>query len=644
MAYTKDTIQKLDFFEAVRKYPGMYIGSKDTDGLHHLAKEIISNSIDEYLNGSCDAIDVVLLKDGGLKITDNGRGIPIGTKEDGKTALELCFTEEHAGGKFLNATGESGYNSAGGMHGLGTKCVNALSDKMIVRTTRDGESEYIIFINGEIKEHKTEKVSDKYHGVEVVFYPSLKYLETIDFDASRLKTLIQEFSFLCKGLQFTFINEKENNKVDTYLSKNGLYDYLDYLNKDKITLCKPYYFEESEGTFQVEVAFTYNEGYSSNIKLYTNNIPQEKGTHLTGFKTAFTSTLNQFAREKGWLKEKDQNLAGSDFEEGQLLIINFKMIDPVFKGQNKEELSSSEGRTYVQKFSAKALRELFDKNEKDIKKVIDKALLARKAREKAKAAREAVRGKAEKKKKALKFDSKLADANAKNRLDCELYVTEGDSASGNLKMARNENTQAVIPVRGKVLNCEKATMNQILKNAEIMTMLDAFFGHDGWNVNAAGTGITYDMKKLRYGKVIIASDADVDGAHIKNLFYTFIWKICPELINQGHVYALVAPLYRIIEGNGKSSVYLKDDAALFEYRNSHTGKKYEVKRMKGLGEMDEDETKECLTDPVTRNIRQVHVEDADAASRLFNQLMGDSVIHRKQFLKDYGNEAMYNAE
>ena len=639
MAYTKDTIQKLDFFEAVRKYPGMYIGSKDTDGLHHLAKEIISNSIDEYLNGSCDAIDVVLLKDGGLKITDNGRGIPIGTKEDGKTALELCFTEEHAGGKFLNATGESGYNSAGGMHGLGTKCVNALSDKMIVRTTRDGESEYIIFINGEIKEHKTEKVSDKYHGVEVVFYPSLKYLETIDFDASRLKTLIQEFSFLCKGLQFTFINEKENNKVDTYLSKNGLYDYLDYLNKDKITLCKPYYFEESEGTFQVEVAFTYNEGYSSNIKLYTNNIPQEKGTHLTGFKTAFTSTLNQFAREKGWLKEKDQNLAGSDFEEGQLLIINFKMIDPVFKGQNKEELSSSEGRTYVQKFSAKALRELFDKNEKDIKKVIDKALLARKARDAAKKAREAARnvGTKDKKKALLNMPSKLVDCWSKNRSACELLIVEGDSAASGLVEGRDSEIHAVFPIRGKIIAAYKNKPEKIFANQEVVNIIKAL----GLELNPTTQKLVYDVHKLRYGKILLAADADPDGASIKNLLIELFWWLCPELIINGHIYTTMPPLFRVTTKKNEY-IYLKDAAALEQYKAQHAGEKFQINRNKGLGEQDAEELSDALLNPETRNVAQITVEDKTAAARLIEVLLGTSVPPRREFLLSHEEEANEN--
>ena len=637
--YNLDSIQKLDFFSAVRKYPGMYIGSKDIDGLHHLAKEIISNSIDEYLNGSCSEIKVTLLKNGELKIEDNGRGIPIGKKAGSdKTALELCFTQEHAGGKFLNATGESGYNSAGGMHGLGTKCVNALSDVMYVTNIREGQKEFIKFKEGKITDHTITKVDNNNSGLCVQFKPSEKYLETVDFEPERLKKQIQEFSFLCKGLKFTFINEK-TNEITEYTSTNGLYDYLEYLTKDRDMICKPFYFEQEEGTFKVEVAFGYNTSFSSIVKLYTNNIPQYKGTHLTGFRTAFTMTLNSFAKEKGWLKEKDANLTGSDLEEGQLLVINFKMIDPVFKGQNKEELSSTEGRTYVQRFTSNALKDLFAFNEKEIKTIFDKAIAARKAREAAKKARDAAREVDKKKKeKVLKFDSKLADCYSKDRKKCEIYITEGDSASGNLKQARDNATQAVLPVRGKILNTQKATLQQIQKNAEIMTMIEAF----GLRIDPKSMKVTYDPDDLRYGKIIIMSDADVDGAHIKNLFYTFIWNFCPDLIKNGYVYAGVPPLYKITIG--KEYKYLKNDEALEDFRKANVGKKYLVNRLKGLGEMSVDETEETLTDPENRIIKQITVEDASATSVLFEQLMGTGITARKTYIKEHSKEATYNQE
>ena len=638
-SYNLDSIQQLDFFSAVRKTPGMYIGSKDIAGLHHLAKEIISNSIDEYLNSSCSEIRVTLCKDGSLIIKDNGRGIPIGKKEGtNKTAAELCFTEEHAGGKFLNATGESGYNSAGGMHGLGTKCVNALSDKMTVTNQRDGQIEVIKFVNGEKRDHTIDKTDSKETGMTVQFYPSAKYLETITFDAERLKKQIQEFTFLCKGLTFYFTNEKNGEEV-TYNSKNGLYDYIEYLNKGKEMLCGPFYFEQEEGTFKVEVSFGYNNAYSSIVKLYTNNIPQDKGTHLTGFKTAFTKSLNSFAREKGWLKDKDANLTGSDLDEGQLLVINFRMIDPVFKGQNKEELSSTEGRTYVQRFTTTALEELFTLYEKEIRTIFDKATSARKAREAAKKARNAARENEKKKKeKVLKFDSKLADCYSKDRMKCEIYITEGDSASGNLKQARNNEFQAILPVRGKILNTQKATLAQIQKNAEIMTMIDAF----GLHIDPKTMKVTYNKEDLRYGKIIIMSDADVDGAHIKNLFYTFLWNFCPELVKDGYVYAGFPPLYKITIG--KEYKYLKNDEALEEFKKANVGKKFAVNRLKGLGEMSVDETEETLTDPNNRIIKQISVDDENETGLLFEQLMGTAVSARKQFIKEHSKEATYNAE
>jgi DNA gyrase subunit B len=523
------------------------------------------------------------------------------------------------------------------MHGLGAKCVNALSSKMFVQSIRDGKIEQIYFKNGIKISHTIEDFKDKKtSGVQVQFYPDSKYLEEVKFDAKRLKTQIQEFSFLCKGLTFTLYDEELDEK-NSYISNNGLYDYLEYLNKNKNFICSPFYFEENEGTFQVEVAFGYNDSYNSIVKLYTNNIPQNKGTHLTGFKTAFTSTLNTFAKEKKWLKDKDENLQGSDFEEGQLLIINFKMIDPVFKGQNKEELSSSEGRTYVQKFSTKALKELFEINEKEIKKIFDKSINARKAREAAKKAREAVRDKEKKKKeKVLKFDSKLADCYSKDRLSCEIYIVEGDSASGNLKMARDNKYQAVMPVRGKILNTQKASLAQIQKNAEIMTMIDAF----GLHIDPKTMKVTYDKEDLRYGKIIIMSDGDVDGAHIKNLFYTFIWNFCPELIIDGYVYAGVPPLYKITIG--KEYKYLKNDEALEEFRKANQGKKYLVNRMKGLGEMSVEETEETLTKPDQRIIKQITVEDVDATNILFEQLMGNGVTARKAYIKEHSKEATYN--
>ena len=629
--YDASSIESLDYFEHIRKYPGMYIGSKDINGLHHCIKEIISNSIDEYLNGAGDTIIIELKDDGGIYIQDNGRGIPHGKHESGCSILQACFGIQNTGGKFNNATGETGYNTSGGEHGTGGKAVNALSTKMVVTTAREGIKEIVEFSKGSFISYKEEK--SKEHGTSVLFYPDAEIFETVKVDIEKLRTLIREFSYLCKGLTFVY---KVHNKEDIYLSQNGLFDYIEYLSNGKTMLCNPIYFSEQEGNFQVEVAIGYVSSYNGLIKLYTNNIPQEKGTHLTGFKTAWTSCLNQFAREKKWLKDKDENLTGSDFEEGQILILNFKMIDPVFKGQNKEELSSSEGRTYVQKLSTIALKNYFNANEKNIKIIFDKAINAKKAREAAKKARETARGMNKKKEKALKFDSKLADCYSKNRKECELYVVEGDSAAGNLKLARDNATQAVLPVRGKILNTQKATLEKIKKNAEIMTMIEAF----GLKADPKTMKLTYEESDLRYGKIIIMSDGDVDGAHIKNLFYTFIWNFCPRLIEEGYIYAGVPPLYKITEGKDKY-IYLKNDEALEKYRKTHQNKKYVVNRLKGLGELSVEETEETLADPNQRIIKQITVNDIKETDRLFETLMGVGIIGRKEYIRNHSEEATY---
>lgn len=506
--YQANDIKSLDYFEHIRKYPGMYIGSKDVKGLLHCVKEIISNSIDEYLNGAGDTIKITILDqpENGIIIEDNGRGIPHGKHPSGCSVLQACFGIANTGGKFDNATGASGYNTSGGEHGTGGKAVNALSKKMIVKTRREGLEETVEFSRGKFISHKEKKIAANITGTYVEFYPDEEVLEETKFDEKAIKSMVREFSFLCKGLSFS-VNGEE------FFSKNGLEDYLNYLNSKNNLITKPIYFEQSENKFQLEVAIGYNNSYGSVIKLYTNNIPQEKGTHLTGFKTAWTVGLNTFARENKLLKEKDENLSGGDYEEGLILILNFKMIDPVFKGQNKEELSSSEGRTYVQKLTSNALKDVFEYHKDDIKIIIGKALNARKAREAAKKARDAIRGQEKKKEKVLKFDSKLADCYSKNRSKCEIYITEGDSASANLKTARDNEFQAVLPIRGKLLNCQKATLDKIQKNAEIMTMINAF----GLKIDPKTMKITYEPHDLRYGKIIIMSDADVNKSACERL-------------------------------------------------------------------------------------------------------------------------------
>ena len=631
--YQASSIESLDYFEHIRRYPGMYVGSKDIKGLHHCLKEIISNSIDEYLNGAGTQITIELLDHNGVRVIDNGRGIPHGKHPSGCSVLQACFGIANTGGKFNNATGESGYNTSGGEHGTGGKAVNALSTKMIVSTAREGLREIVEFSKGQFVKYSTEKTDDT--GVSVEFYPDAEIFETIEFDENALKAMIQEFSFLCKGLSFVYRN-KNTKEEKIYLSTKGLYDYINYLNKTDGFLCEPFYLNEQEGNFQVEAVVGYNNSFSSSVKLYTNNIPQEKGTHLTGFKSAWTSTLNKYAKTKGWLKEKDSNLTGADLEEGQILILNFKMIDPVFKGQNKEELSSSEGRTYVQRLTATALEELLLYREKDLKKIFDKALSARKARDAAKKARDKVRegSEAKGKSKFINLPTKLVDAWSKNRNLCELFVTEGDSAANGLIAARNGETQAIFPIRGKIISCRKQTVDKIYGNQEVSNIVKAL----GLDVNKVTGKLIYNPSKLRYNRIIFAADADPDGEAIKNLLITCFWWLCPELFLNGHICVAIPPLFRITTKKNEY-VYLRDAKALEEYKSTHIGEKFLINRCKGLGEQGADELEYCLLDPKTRNVQQLEVEDAEKTDKLLEILMGTSVPPRREYLLKYGEEA-----
>lgn len=633
MKYEASSVKTLDYFEHIRQYPGVYIGGKDIRGLHHCAKELISNSIDEFLNDACSKIIIKLQMDGGFYIKDNGRGIPHGKHESGCSILQACAGIANTGGKFNNATGQTGYNSSGGEHGVGLKAVNALSRKMIVSTSRDGKKEIIEFSKGKFISSKEEKSTET--GVEVLFYPDDTIFETVVFDSEKLQTMIQEFSYLCSGLTFHFVDEiKGINKE--FLSDNGLSDYINFLSQGKKLIAKPIYFNEREGMYQVEVALAYSDSYSSTVKLYTNNIPQEKGTHLTGFKTALTSTFNAFAREKNWIKEKDSNLTGSDLEEGQILIINFKMIDPVFKGQNKEELSSSEGRTYVQKLSASALKEYFAFHEKEVKQIADKALNARKAREAAKKARDSARNVNKSNKKSLlDLPTKLIDCwRKKDRISCELFVVEGDSAANSLVKGRDSEFQAIFPVRGKMISAYKNSNDKVFANQEINNLIKAI----GLEVDIKTGKLIYDAKKLRYGKIIAAADADPDGKSIKNLLFTDIWWLCPELIMNGHVYAAIPPLYRITTKKNKY-IFLKDDKELSDYKGQHQGEKYLVSRNKGLGEQDSEELEESILNPETRNVIQITVEDINKTAELFEILMGPNVPPRREYLLAHSEEA-----
>lgn len=628
--YQANNIKTLDYFEHIRKYPGMYIGSKDAKGLLHCVKEIVSNSIDEYLNGSGTEIHITLLPNNGIRIEDNARGIPHGKHSSGCSVLQACYGIANTGGKFDNATGESGYNSSGGEHGTGGKAVNALSKKMIVKTSREGIEEIVEFSKGTFISYDKKIIDKNKTGVSVEFYPDEEVLEETSFNVESIKEMVREFSFLCKGLKF-YVND------ELFFSENGLFDYMEYLNKGKTLLTSPIYYDIKDGKFQLEAAIGYNDGYSSVIKLYTNNIPQLKGTHLTGFKSAWTACLNSFARDNKLLKDKDENLTGSDYEEGMTLILNFKMIDPVFKGQNKEELSSSEGRTYCQKLTTLAVKDLFETQKKSLTAIINKALNARKAREAAKKARDSVRQPKEKKKQFLNLPSKLVDCWGKDRASCELFIVEGDSAAGGLVEGRDAEHIAVFPVRGKIIAAYKAAAEKVFANAEVINLIKAI----GLDLDSKTHKLIYDKKKLRYGKIMLAADADPDGASIRNLLIELFWWLCPELIENGHIYTTMPPLFRITTKKNKY-IFLKDAVALEEYKLQHQGETFQINRNKGLGEQDATELAEALLNPETRNVAKLVVENKTETANLIEILLGPSVPPRREFLLKHEEEANDN--
>lgn len=542
--YKAEQIKTLDPLEHMRKYPGMYIGSRDSQGLLHCAKEITSNAIDEYLNGSGDTIIIKTIGKDGISIEDNARGIPHGKHSSGCSILQACFGVANTGGKFDNATGESGYNTSGGEHGTGGKAVNAISRKMVVKTRREGLEEIVEFAKGKFISHKENKIDKNITGTYVEFYPDPEVMEVTEFDEKAIKTMIKEFSFLCKGLTF-YVNDEK------FYSANGLADYMEYLNDGKEMLTRPIFFEKSEGKFQLEVAIGYNKSYSSTIKLYTNNIPQLKGNHLTGFKTAWTSNMNSFARDNKLLKDKDENLTGSDYDEGMVLILNFKMIDPVFKGQNKEELSSSEGRTYCQKLTTEAFKEISLVYKKDLSAIITKAVAAKRAREAAKKARDAVRQPKEKGLKAkMQISNKFIDCVNKNPKERNLLLVEGLSAGSAAIEARNPKTDSIYMLRGKTISPLKTEISKILANQEMSDII---------RVIGAGFDKDFDVTKMNFDKIVITSDMDSDGADIELLLITFFYTYMRPLVEAGKLYRAVTPLYIVRKGKEELYFYTEEE-------------------------------------------------------------------------------------
>ena len=619
-AYSAKTIKTLEGMEHIRHRAGMYIGSVGENGLHHILLEIISNSVDEFLNGSGNHITVKLFEDGSVMVQDNARGIPHGKMPNGNPVLREIFGTLNTGGKYDNE-GNSGYNTSGGMNGVGAKATNALSERFFASSSREGYCETVEFSRGKFVAFDRKPIKADMHqqGTTVIFKPDATIFETVEYNVTRLRNTIKEMSYLCSGLTFELIIK---DKTETYFSQNGLLDYILDLNKGKKSLLSaPFYTNISEGTNGVEVALLYNESYSDTVKLYSNNIPNTGGTHLTGFRTAFTRAINEYAKDKKLLKDGDDNFTGDDLKEGQLLIVNLKMVAPIYQGQNKEVLTSSEGRTITERLVAKEIRLWLEANPADAKAIITKAELTRKAREAARKAREATRKKATAVLSSV-LPGKLADCSSKVVEDCEIYLVEGDSAGGSAKQARDRATQAILPLRGKVLNTLKNDKKAMDANKEIQDMITAF---------GCGIGESFDISKRRYDKIVIMTDGDVDGAHIRTLLLTFLFKHLRPLVEAGHVYAAMPPLYKVTKG--KDSVYLLDDSELAEYKKQYPNAQLTVSRFKGLGEMDAEQLAETTMDRTKRRLKQITIDDAAKAALVFEKLMGNSVAPRREFIE-----------
>ena len=626
--YTEDSIQSLDPREFTRLRPGVYCGS--TEYSTQLLVEIISNAIDEFKAGHGNLIEVKIdTKENSYAVRDYAQGFLVNSmREDGKTILQASFDTLNTSGKFSDDGVYEG--TALGLNGIGSKLTNFLSHKMEVETWRDGQTESIFFNEGIFVNRSVGK-SKEPNGTYVRWQPSEEFFTHPEVDINKVKELFHILTCLCVGLT---IELTIDDKKEIFTSKHGLNDLVDDAVGDSEIINSRMNMNFDAGKNKLDMVVTYTSKYSLNMISYVNTGDTDAGPHITQIKTILTREFNKFFKEKKWLKEKDENLSGDDIQEGMFIAFNLTAPGVSYDAQTKSRIVKIDMSPFTTSI-VNALHDWFNKNEKDIKIIFEKAAAARKARDAAKKARDKAREQNKKKQKALKFDSKLADCWSKDRMKCEIYVTEGDSASGNLKLARDNEFVAVMPVRGKILNVRKASLDKIQKNAEIMTMIDAF----GLTVDMKTMKLTYNKEDLRYGKIIIESDADTDGAHIKNLFYTFIWTFCPELILDGYVYAGVPPLYKITEGKD-TYIYLKNDTELEEYRTKHKGKKYLVNRLKGLGEMSPDETS-ILVDPDQRIIKQVTVEDIAAANKLFDDLMGIQIIPRKRFIQQHSQEATY---
>ncbi|WP_288778924.1 DNA topoisomerase (ATP-hydrolyzing) subunit B [uncultured Mitsuokella sp.] len=618
--YGAEQIQILEGLEAVRMRPGMYIGSTSERGLHHLVYEVVDNSIDEALAGYCDHIDVTIHKDNSITVVDNGRGIPVDMHESGKPAVEVVLTVLHAGGKF----GGDGYKVSGGLHGVGVSVVNALSTSMEVQVKRDGKIYEIAFKRGVTTKPLTVVGTTAETGTRVHFVPDPEIFSVTTYSYETLRHRLRELSFLNHGITIGLHDERvELVRSESFHFEGGISSFVEHLNRKKEVLNpEPIYFNGVKDATVVEIAMQYNDSYQENIYSFVNNInTEEGGTHLAGFKLALTRAANDFARKQGILKDKDSNLSGDDVREGLTCVISLKIREPQFEGQTKTKLGNSEVRGIVDSIVTEGLSEYFDENPAITKRIIEKAIMASRAREAARKARELTR-----RKNALEVSSlpgKLADCSVKDPEQAEIYLVEGDSAGGSAKQGRDRRFQAILPLRGKILNVEKARLDKIFANAEIRTMITAF-----------GTGISedFDLSKRRYGKIIIMTDADVDGAHIRTLLLTFLYRYMKPLIEHGHVYIAQPPLYQIRKGKKHWYTYSDDELARKLDEVGRDG--VTVQRYKGLGEMNPEQLWETTMDPEGRTMLRVEMEDAEEADELFTILMGDKVEPRRQFIEE----------
>lgn len=619
--YDQSQIQVLEGLEAVRRRPGMYIGSTSARGLHHLVYEIVDNAVDEALAGYCDTIEVIIHEDNSISVLDNGRGIPVGMHEKGVPAVQLVFTTLHAGGKF----GGGGYKVSGGLHGVGASVVNALSEWLKVEIYQDGKVHAQEYAFGNVQTDLSIVGKTKKRGSFIHFKPDGQIFEELIYDFDTLKQRLQEMAFLMRGLKIILEDKRENEQQRVeFKYDGGIKEFVAYRNRNKTSLYdKIMYCEGERDGVMVEVSLQHNDTYVENIFSFVNNITTpEGGTHLSGFKNALTKTLNDYARKNKFLKDQDKNLSGEDVREGLTAVISIKISDPQFEGQTKQKLGNSEARAAVDSIVTEGLTFFLEQNPSVAKIILEKSIMASRAREAARKARDLTRRKS-----ALEGTSlpgKLADCSDKDPRNCEIYIVEGDSAGGSAKSARSRQTQAILPLRGKILNVEKSRIDKILANNEITSMITAF-----------GTGISddFNIDKLRYHKIIIMTDADVDGAHIRTLLLTFFYRFMPELIENGIIYIAQPPLYKVTKN--KKSEYVYNERALEKLFNKLGKDNVVLQRYKGLGEMDAEQLWETTMDPEKRILLKVEIEDAAAADEIFTTLMGDKVEPRREFIETH---------